>query len=55
MASKTPAELKEQIDKQNAENPPAPGHSRTAEGLEVPNPSRDQFLADLEKASRPRK
>jgi hypothetical protein len=50
---KTPDELKKQAEKQNAEKPPAEGHSRTAEGLEVPNPSRGQFFGDLEKASKP--
>jgi hypothetical protein len=50
---KTPDELKEQAEKQNAEKPAKEGHSRTAEGLEVPNPSRSQFFKDLEKASKP--
>ncbi len=53
MPPKTPSELKEQIEKQNAENPPAPGKSRTAEGLEVENPRRRDFLGNLEKASKP--
>ncbi len=52
MPPKTPSELKEQIEKQNRENPPAPGHSRTAEGLEVPNPTRGHLLGNLEKVSK---
>jgi hypothetical protein len=53
MSPKTPKELREQTEKQNAENPPAPGHSRTSEGLEVPNPERADFLGNLKKASKP--
>lgn len=52
---KTPQELREQAEKQNAEKPAKEGHSRTAEGLEVPNPSRKQFFSDLKRASRPEK
>ena len=33
MPPKTPKELREQAERENAENPPAKGHSRTAEGL----------------------
>jgi hypothetical protein len=51
---KTPEELKKQAEQQN-EQPAKEGHSRTAEGLEVPNPARSQFFADLEKASKPQK
>jgi hypothetical protein len=51
MTPKTPSELKEQVKKQNAENPPAPGKSRTAEGLEVENPKRRDFFENLEKVS----
>lgn len=51
MPPKTPKELREQAEKQNTKKP-APGKSRTVEGLEVPNPSRGDFLANLEKASR---
>ena len=47
---KDPQELKEQIEKQN--DPPADyGKSRTAEGLEVPDPERSDFLSNLEKVS----
>lgn len=51
---KSPQELQEQIEQQN-QQPTQEGHSRTAEGLEVPNPSRKQFFADVEKASKPEK
>ena len=51
MAPKTPNELKEQIEKQN-EQPADPGHSKTAEGLEVPDPERSDFLSHLEKVSK---
>ncbi len=52
MAPKTPQELKDQIAAQNAERPAdADDTSRTAEGLKVPNPSRDDFLENLAKAS----
>lgn len=53
MAPKTPSELKEQIEKQAEENPPAPDNQRTAEGLEVPTPTRKAFLGNLEKVSKP--
>lgn len=49
---KDPQELKEQIEKAN-EQPAAPGHSRTAEGKEVPNPERSEFFSNLEKVSGP--
>lgn len=50
---KTPQELKEQIAKQNAENPPADGKDKTAEGLEVERPKRGEFFSNLEKVSKP--
>jgi hypothetical protein len=53
MTPKTPQELKEQIERENAENPPAEGKDRTAEGLEVPTPSREGFLGNLKKVSKP--
>ena len=53
MTPKTPEELKEQIERENAENPPAEGHDRTAEGLEVERPSREDFFDNLEQVSRP--
>jgi len=55
MPPKTPSELKEQIEKQAEENPPADAdNQRTAEGLEVPTPRREDFLGNLKKASKPR-
>ena len=52
MPPKTPNELKEQIEEQN--DPPADyGKCRTAEGLEVPDPERSDFLSNLEKVSKP--
>lgn len=54
MPPKTPRELKDQIEKAN-EQPAEPGHSRTAEGEEVPNPSRSEFFSNLEKVSKPEK
>jgi hypothetical protein len=51
---KTPQELREQIKRQ-AEKPTKPGHTRTAEGEEVPEPKRDDLLANLRKVSRPKK
>lgn len=53
MPPKTSKELREQAEKQNQENPPdEDDKSRTAEGLEVPTPPRDEFFSNLEKASR---
>lgn len=54
MAPKTPSELNEQIEKANEEPPAIPGNERTAEGLEVQPPSRDDFFTNLEKASKPK-
>jgi hypothetical protein len=52
MPPKTPRELKEQIDAQNAERPAdADDTSRTSEGLKVPNPSRNDFFGNLAKVS----
>lgn len=50
MAPKTPEELKAEIEAAN-KNRPDDDSSRTAEGLKVPNPSRDDFLGNLAKAS----
>jgi hypothetical protein len=55
MAPKTPRELKEQIERERAENPPAEGKDRTAEGAEVPTPTQESFLGNLKKASKPEK
>lgn len=54
MAPKTPSELREQLEREN-EDQPADGKSKTAEGLEVENPSRGDFFGNLEKVSRPEK
>ena len=51
---KTPDEIKEQIERANEEPPAVPGHERTAEGMEVEPPSRDDFFSNLEKVSKPR-
>lgn len=54
MAPKTPKELKEQIDAQNAERPAdADDSSLTAEGLKVQNPERDDFFENLSKVVEP--
>lgn len=54
MPPKTPSELKKQIEKANEEAPAARGHERTAEGLDVPTPTRDDFFSNLEKVSNKR-
>jgi hypothetical protein len=48
---KDPQELREQIERQQAENPPADGKERTAEGKEVPTPKRGEFFDSLRKVS----
>lgn len=53
MPPKKPSELREQIEKQNRENPPAEGKDRTAEGKEVRRPTRGEFFSNLEKISKP--
>lgn len=52
MPPKTPSELREQIERENEEQP-AEGKSLTAGGMETPNPKRSEFFSNLEKASRP--
>jgi hypothetical protein len=54
MPPKTPKQLLEQVLKRNKDRP-ADDHSLTAEGLKVPNPSREDFFGNLEKASKPSK
>ncbi len=50
MPPKTPKELKEQIDAANEERPAdADDTSRTAEGLKVPNPTRKDFVGNLQR------
>jgi len=53
MPPKTPSELKEQLERENAAGDPTEGREPTAEGLEVPTPTRDDFFGNLEKVSRP--
>jgi hypothetical protein len=52
MPPKTPSELREQIERAN-EQPTRAGYTRTAEGLEIPEPKRDELFGALEKASKP--
>ena len=52
MTPKTPDELREQIERENEKRSKA-GHEKTAEGMETPTPSEDDFFANLEKASKP--
>lgn len=53
MAPKTPSEIKEQLGRENAAGDVTEGRERTAEGLDVPVPSRDDFFGNLEKVSKP--
>jgi hypothetical protein len=55
MPPKTPDELREQLEQQVADKPPREGQDRTAEGVDVPTPSRDDFMRNLEKVARPEK
>jgi hypothetical protein len=52
MPPKTPSELREQIERAN-EEPARPGYTRTAEGLEIPEPKRDELFGALEEVSEP--
>jgi hypothetical protein len=49
---KTPKQLLDQLKKRNKDRP-ADGHSMTAEGQKVENPTRGDFFSNLEKASKP--
>jgi len=51
MPPKTPSELREQIEAQQNE-PAAPGHERTAEGMEVETPTRRELFGNLGKIAR---
>jgi hypothetical protein len=53
MAPKTPSELKEQLERENAAGETDDGRERTAEGMDVDVPTRDDFFANLAKASDP--
>ena len=48
---KTPEQIKAELEAQNPDEPDET--SKTAEGLEVPNPSRGDFFGNLEKVSVP--
>jgi hypothetical protein len=50
MPPKTPKELREQAEAQ-ATRPTKPGHTRTAEGEEVPKPTRGELFTNLAKVS----
>jgi hypothetical protein len=50
MTPKSPDELREELERQN-EQPAKPGHERTAEGMEVPIPSKHELLDNLKKLS----
>lgn len=54
MPPKTPRELREQVEEQ-AKKPTKPGHTRTAEGEEVPTPERGELLDNLRRLSKPKK
>jgi hypothetical protein len=54
MAPKSPDELRRQIERKN-ESLAKPGHEKTAEGKEVPTPSRRDFFGNLEKLGQPDK
>ncbi len=54
MPPKTPSELLKVLKKRNKDRP-ADGHSMTAEGQKVANPTRGEFFSNLEKASGPEK
>lgn len=51
MPPKTPDELREQLKQEAADKPPREGNDRTAGGVEVPTPTREAFLGNLEKVS----
>jgi hypothetical protein len=51
MPPKTPSELREQIEAQQNE-PAAPGHERTAEGMETLTPPKGEFFGNLRKIAR---
>jgi hypothetical protein len=54
MPPKTPSELREQLERENEEQPAEDGKSRTAEGMETPNPTRSEFFSNLERVSETR-
>ena len=54
MTPKTPRELREQVEEQ-AKQPTKPGHTRTAEGEEVPTPERRELFDNLRRLGEPKK
>jgi hypothetical protein len=54
MPPKTPRELREQAEAQ-AKRPTKPGHTRTAEGEEVPKPTRGELFENIAKVGKPRR
>jgi hypothetical protein len=50
MAGKTPKQLRKQIEEQ-AKEPTRPGHTRTAEGEEVPKPERGELFENLNRVT----
>ncbi len=50
MPPKTPSELREQLEARQNE-PAAPGHERTAEGMAVETPTRREFFGNLRKVA----
>lgn len=52
MPPKTPDELKEQIERENAK-PHADDRDVTSEGMTVKRPTRSDFFSNLEKVSKP--
>ena len=51
MPPKTPSELREQIEAQQNELA-APGHERTAEGMEVETPTQSELVENVRKVSK---
>ena len=54
MTPKTPEQIRREMEAQQ-DKPSESGHERTPEGMEIPTPKRKDFLANLEKVSRPEK
>ena len=52
MPPKTPKQLREEAEERNRDRPDD-GTSMTAGGLKVPNPTRDDFFANMAKVADP--
>lgn len=50
MTPKTPNELREQLEHEN-EQPTSEGQDKSAEGIALPRPERDDFFGNLAKLS----